>query len=228
MKKLIKKSILNGLIRTFVSLFYTVIVRFKSFNSDLNKQNDPIAKVNKTKKVKRSCNFQTEPLVNLNKILDENDYYQIGYEYGYKKYKKSFDSVNSETGSECSQFYYEYVNEAGQVFTLSPSLIKQQNSVEINSSVTTKKYFRLRAIFVCIFVIIAYVGLNNYLIMFIYYQSSPHPLSANQAELSKQSSSESSLFLPLASFFKNKNRKLNQNLDYSYHNNNEKRKRSKL
>lgn len=201
MRKLIKKSILNGLIRTFVSIFYTVFTKLKSFKNEEKSVPKNDSKI-KYLDANSTSEDEDQDLANTDSNLTD-----------YDSFKEDFIIEAKQCNSS---LYYEYINETGQVYKLSPSLLKQQNSVDVKSTKSPKRYFRFRAIFVFIFIVIAYVSLNNYLIMFIYYKSNSSAHSSSSSALlskSKHSSIEYSLFLPLASFFKNRyNRKLNQNL----------------
>jgi hypothetical protein len=85
--------------------------------------------------------------------------------------KKKNDSLSTPAA-----VYYEYVNEFGQLVRVnSSSRLLQKQTIETVSQVPaasfSSRFFRIRTIVLFVLFIVAYICLNNYLIMFLYYKS---------------------------------------------------------
>ena len=205
MKKLIKKSILNGLIRTIVSLLYSVFVKVKTYkNVEINGTSNEFIVNNNVNSHNNNSNNNCKNSFNPPNQTDNKSSSSCypaslsscklnNNEHKFDQTKNKKLNPNPSDEKKNNLCYHEYRNESGKIIKLASSSIEQSSSSSsfktTNPANPNKKVFKIRAVLICICVIIAYVSLNNYLIIFVYYQSS----SSVSSSASSASSSHSVL-----------------------------------
>lgn len=244
MRKLIKKSILNGLIRTLWSLFQLIFIRVKSSSHQVGNSLDiqPIKYRQRPNDENESNSHglnqneqftQTKKQLNHHSSLNEmmikspiKQFTNKGKTFKYVNEQFEFDSDDDEQVqqqrddeevNEDEQDYeddeeeedeedededvteenineYEVLSNEDVESTSSNSCKKRTSDLESSdgddciykyenvsskklkdSSTGGKKFFKVKTVFLILFVIISYICLNNYLIMFLFYRSSTSP-----------------------------------------------------
>jgi hypothetical protein len=294
MKKLIKKSILNGIIRTLVTIIYTVLVKFKNVNiinpiansahkSSINAHHNEKSKntcghspkcgtnkaqTNESEKLKANNIIISKSLLNQNQsghaysneknneisnnksyflneryqcrinesieaecgnlvlsdkpscVEDEDNCDNTNENYYYENDEYSANDMSESDADEDEDEEYDDEDEDNaesyysQKHLCEPNYNRKSNKTDPSSSFNytyltdfkdkeaasntpvTKKYCKIRVIFLSILLIIGYVSLNNYLIMFVYYKSStssaPSSHTSDSLILSSMSGAEES------------------------------------
>jgi hypothetical protein len=210
MKKLIKKNIFNGIIRIIVSIIFSVYSKFKHYNINVEENkpscemvgvsnNDELKDIYKDGQVQRCQDSLNADYYHSNEkdsSLMQIDATKSIDSDGKKNDGDRKDDLKSDkfaTQNDHLSNYYEYINDSGNIIKVSSNYLKQSSSISFaktNSSIDNKnisldkKCYKIRAIVLCILVVIGYVSLNNYLIMLVYYKSSASTISFASSQVS--------------------------------------------
>jgi hypothetical protein len=220
MKKLIKKSLLNVLMRIILTFIQNVYSKFKE-NNNVN-----------SNKVLKSIILNKEKSLRNQDQETKNESLSSKFAKKYNKLeiqtKSSYFSKSHENKTIINNLKSEYLKDYNQQITDVNMMKKCKSDLEINHQniaekvFSPKRYYKCKAIIVCVLIVIGYVSLNNYLIMLVYYKSSSASLSSSSHFSSssiKVKYLDTSLLFnmkPLASIF---NKNINDN--YNNHNNNQ-------
>jgi hypothetical protein len=170
MRRLLKKSLLNGLIRTFLTILFAVFSRLKPYGAarkDL-KENVKVKKpikyfntsvINDEKEEKTEINEESERVEEeSSSSSEESDDVEEEDENGEEQETDEDEEKTSE------------IDEPNEI-VVEPIGYNKKCSDELKPESSKNKIFRLKTVFLFVLLIISYVCLNNYLIMFIYYKS---------------------------------------------------------
>ena len=207
MKKLIKKSILNGIIRTVVSIFYTIFLKLKSKSSKIDIKESKRFHVKKENfiEINNDCKISCLTYSNKSKIpknfnqinfisnqhlskknFESKEEFHVKYSNTYCKKKVKNEYVFDENNVQTSSFNHSYYNCSNYEDKFSAIKLHPQHKDTSQITTNENRFFRIRSIIVFVFIIVGYVSLNNYFIMFVYFQS-----TANQKLFDVQSTTTS-------------------------------------
>jgi hypothetical protein len=212
MKKIFKKIFLNGLIRTVLSLFYSILFKIQSFkipesllsSKKLDQIEISIASKQSTFNYHDSndkdSSFSDED--EIERCSDKNLSHESDSSDKESSIKSGLTKVNQNT--------YEYKNEYDQYVRLDTKCLKAVENVNISTTSSgsksksilyflKNKNFNMTKVIICVCVFIVYVSLNNYLIVFSY---------------KKTTESES---FEVDSYFKESDAYTDNSLNFSYH-----------
>lgn len=170
MRRLLKKSLLNGLIRTFLTILFAVFSRLKPYGAarkDL-KENVKVKKpikyyntsvmINDEKEEKTEVNEEPETLEEESSSEESDDV------------EEEEDENDEEQETDEDEEKTSEIDEPNEI-VVEPIGYNKKGSDELKPESSKNKIFRLKTVFLFVLLIISYVCLNNYLIMFIYYKS---------------------------------------------------------
>ena len=168
MRRLLKKSLLNGLIRTFLTILFAVFSRLKPYGAarkDL-KENVKVKKpikyfnTNDEKEEKTEVvNEESETAVEEESSSEESD-----------DVEEEEDENDEEQETDEDEEKTSEIDEPTEI-VVEPIGYNKKGSDDLKPESSRNKIFRLKTVFLFVLLIISYVCLNNYLIMFIYYKS---------------------------------------------------------
>jgi hypothetical protein len=162
MKKLIKKSILNGLIRTIVSLLYSVFVKVKTYkNVEINGTSNEFILNNNVNSHNNNSNNNCKKSFNPPNQTDNKSssscytaslssckLNNIAYEHKFDHTKNKRLNPNPSDEKKNNLCYHEYRNESGKIIKLASSSIEQSPSSSSFKTNPNKKVFKIRAVLI--------------------------------------------------------------------------------
>lgn len=215
MKKLIKKSLLNGFMRIILILVQNIISKFKENNNvGNNKTIESIIFNNIPKEKKLAINLEKKIGIMRNQKNKSDDLkqkyvnYEIKTKYSYYNFNQKeiiYNNLNnSNVGKENLKDFQSLKDNS---LTKIVSDLDRKNQTIASTLFSVKRYYKCKAIIFCVLIVIGYVSLNNYLIMLVYYKSNSAKFSSSSYFSSSSirlKYSDSSLLFnmkPLASIF---------------------------
>lgn len=167
MRRLLKKSLLNGLIRTFLTILFAVFSRLKPYGAARKDLKENV-------KVKKPIKYYNTSVINDEKeekteVNEESETLEESSSEESDDIEEEEDE-NEEQETDEDEEKTSEIDEPNEI-VVEPIAYNKKGSDDPKPESSKNKIFRLKTVFLFVLLIISYVCLNNYLIMFIYYKS---------------------------------------------------------